>query len=369
LAKRDPITTARNKEAAALDVKLKNLLPDVERITECNQLSINAKIGSKHQTLMNVKERCIQTSDEFVSLYLDAMANSVRKSPLENRGSDTLCLLTKWYQEEPAFQQYLELFLERTFLRHYNAYARTKPADKDAILWIGENNADYGLLVTPRFNESLQDWENDKSEIRRLNADYFTVGHVLKSGLVVPGKDKQFNFANIEEYLKFFEDVLVRNAGSRHQDAVAQRYVRFVRESTAPLSVPLLIPELRYLGREKKHKYRLDFCVIDPYSLIKIGFELSPWSTHGQLRGTNKKTVTAVNDEARQNFEYEIKKCESYFEDYGIHVSVFTDDDLKNPDGVFRKIEKYLRPERRATQLRLHSRDRLMNLDVLAEVS
>lgn len=62
-----------------------------------------------------------------------------------------------------------------------------KPLPSQAAFWIGEKNADYGLLITPRFRDG--DWENDKSEIRKLKSDYFTVGHVLESGLVVPGKE------------------------------------------------------------------------------------------------------------------------------------------------------------------------------------
>ncbi|HSZ54643.1 MAG TPA: hypothetical protein VK797_03225 [Tepidisphaeraceae bacterium] len=132
--------------------------------------------------------------------------------------------------------------------------------------------------------------------------------------------------------------------------------------------MPLLIPELRYRGRDKQHKHRLDFCVIDPYSLRKIGFELSPWSSHGQLTGTKTKTVKAVNAEARANFEREVKKLTAYFIDYEIHITIFTDDDLADPEELFNTIARYLRPDRRPHQLLIHSRQQLLQMDLDAEV-
>ena len=56
---------------------------------------------------------------------------------------------------------------------------------------------------------------------------------------------------------------------------IAAKYADYVMSQSNPSAVPLLIPEYRYLGREKKHEYRLDFSVINPISLDKVGFELS----------------------------------------------------------------------------------------------
>jgi hypothetical protein len=365
--KRDPEKTARNHAAANLRVQMDELLPEVLEFTGCDSLqSLNAKIGSKHEQLANVKERCIRTSDEFLSLYMDSLARHVRSLPPHVRQGSAFYMLAKWYQTSEAFRDYMEKFLERSFLKHYDEYARVKPAAKDAAFWIGETNADYGLLITPRFRND--DWENDKSEIRKFKPDYFTIGHVLESGLVIPGEDMVVPFGTVEDYLTFFQNVLVRKAGSLHQDRVAKRYTAFVRESDDPNRVPLLIPELRYRGRDKAHKHRLDFCVIDPYSLQKIGFELSPWSSHGKLSGTDKKLVKEVNAEAQANYERDIKKCEAYFTDYGIHVTVFTDSDLADPDDIFKRIKRYLKPEKRPQQLLLHSKRQLLEMDLDAEI-
>lgn len=153
-------------------------------------------------------------------------------------------------------------------------------------MWIGQEKANYGLLVTPRFQNGV--WENDKSEIRKFDHGYWTIGHVLKTGIVIPGMDKVFKFNDFEQYFLFFTDTLVRNSGSKYEYIIAEQYANFVRKAKNPYDVPLLIPEFRYLGLEKKHKHRLDFLVINPYTLNQYGIELSHWSTHEYLEKNQK---------------------------------------------------------------------------------
>jgi hypothetical protein len=69
-------------------------------------------------------------------------------------------------------------------------------------LWIGQEHANYGLAVTPRFANG--EWENDKSEIRAFNHGYWTIGHVMETGLIIPGRDKIFRFNDVDQYLLFF---------------------------------------------------------------------------------------------------------------------------------------------------------------------
>ena len=367
MAKTDDKTRARKQRMRVLTSELGELYDDAIQVTGCESVhSFHAKIGSKYEQFVSVKERSIPTHEEFVSLYIDALIKHVLSiDPAVRRGS-AYYELASWYQTSVDFRAYMEKFLERSFLKHYDAYTRVKPKPQDTVFWIGQNHADYGLFITPRFRGG--EWQNDKSEIRKFKPDYFTIGHVLRSGLVLPDKAEYFDFDTPDDYLDFFKNVLVRNAGSEHQDEVAERYCQFVLDAQEPESVPLLIPELRYRGRDRAHKYRLDFCVIDPFSMQKVGFELSPWSSHGQLKGTKKKLVKVVNAEARANYEREVKKCEAYFVNRGIHVTVFTDSDLADPDAVFETIKRYLRPERKPQQLLLRSRQQLLEMDLDSEV-
>jgi hypothetical protein len=143
---------------------------------------------------------------------------------------------------------------------------------------------------------------SSKSEIRAFKEGYWTVGHIMKTGFVIPGRNSVITFPDVGRYLQFFRDVIVRNSGSQYEYKIADYYCDYVSRSRTPLSVPLMIPEFRYRGLEKKHKYRLEFLIINPYTLDKVGFELSPWSSHGYLKKTKRLTQKEINKMASDNF-------------------------------------------------------------------
>jgi hypothetical protein len=180
---------------------------------------------------------------------------------------------------------------------------------------------------------------------------------VLETGLVLPGKEKIQTFADVDAYLDFFENVLVRHSGSKYQIAIAERYAAFVRASADPMAVPLLIPELRYAGLSAKHEYRLDFCIIDPFTLNKFGFELSPASTHAAVSGAKHKTQKQINAEIAAAFDKEMKKHKDFFRHRGIFTMIYTDADLADIDAVFEDIKKYLTPTLAPKQLNFHILD------------
>jgi hypothetical protein len=347
MAKRDPRKTARNKMIAAMKVDLRAILLQVYKETEFdNESSLNATIGHKTDWVIDLKNEVITSPEHYVALWTEGFKRILDK------GSDpSFAWLFKQVKKSRALKKYLDTFLRRSYLKHYDELYKKRPQVNEAEVWIGENNADYGLLVSPRFAKGQ--WENDKSEIRHFPHRYFTIGHVLATGLVIPGKKATFPFVDVDAYLIFFEHVLVRKTASTHQKAVAALYCAFVRESDDAESIPLLIPEFRYEGRDTKHKYRLDFCVIDPDTMDKVGFELSPWSTHGKL-STIGKTQRQINEEAKANFEKEMTKHKSFFRRHGIYALIYTDVDLAKPEDVFADIRTYLEPRAPAKQLSFH---------------
>ncbi len=349
MAKRDPNKTARNRRISAMKERLRELLPTVLADTGlANEASLNAKIGSKADEFIDLKNEVINSPEHYASLYLDSFKGSLSTTGFRTAFDDLYDLLNG----SKAAQEYFMLFLERSYLKHYDEYSKRRPSTEEAEVWIGQNSADYGLLVTPRF--ARDDWQNDRSEIRHFKPGYWTIGHVLETGLVIPGKHKRMPFKDVDGYLDFFENVLVRHSKSKYQIELAERYSAYVRAAADPLNVPLLIPELRYEGRLAKHKYRLDFTVIDPVTMQKTGFELSPWSTHGELVGTKGKTQKEINDEASANFDKEMKKHKAYYKKHGIFALIYTDSDLADLAGVFADIEECLDPKSVSTQLNFH---------------
>ena len=134
--------------------------------------------------------------------YIDARGGyDARYSPL----AELLC-------NDRKVEKYVRTFLKCTFLRYADALSRKRPTDSEAEVWLGPNNADYGLLITPRFRNGK--WENDKSEIRHFDKPYFSIGHVLKTGLVIPSRPKTKRFDDVDGYLDLFANTIVRAAGS-----------------------------------------------------------------------------------------------------------------------------------------------------------
>ncbi len=351
MAKRDAEKTARNKVIDALSAELKALLPAVLAETGISsEQSLHGIYGGKFADYIDVKNEVIRSPEHFVALYLEGLVRKSEVSRSESANPRNLDLL----RGSPKLQEYLFIFLKRTYLRSIEALSKKRPQVEEAAVWIGQRNAEYGLLVTPRFNTRTGQWENDKSEIRHFQPLYWSIGHVLQTGLVIPGRDQLMPFRTIDEYLNFFVNVMVRSSGSRYEYALANTYREYVRGTPEPTRVPLLIPELRYEDITGPHKYRLDFTIIDPYELTKIGFELSPWSTHGYLSKIKGLTQAEINAIAQDNFEREMRKHKDFFRKHGVFALIYTDSDLADLSHVFADMRRYLEPKSRSAQLRFH---------------
>ena len=357
MAKRDPAKTALNRQIAAMTSTLRGIQAHAQEVLKEESVqALHGRIGGKNAEFIDVKEEVILSPEMYVASWIRGFLRVLdARRPLQPGDSYYEIFLA--FRDDPRVKEYIVTFLKRTYLRNSEALSRVRPSVEQAEIWIGQNLASYGLLVTPRFVNDV--WENDKSEIRHFKQDYWTIGHVVETGLVVPGDQDRIRFSDVDAFLTFFKNTLVRAPGSKYEKEIAKRYVAFVRSKPDPLKVPLLIPELRYGGIAGSHKYRLDFTVIDPITLEKVGFELSPWSTHGQLTGVAKKTQAQVNDEARGNFEREMKKHKDYFRKHGIYALIYTDQDLAALDEVFSDIAKYLEPKKISHQLELHALDEL----------
>jgi hypothetical protein len=343
--------TAKNKSINALSKELKALLPDVLSETGIqSEQSLHGIYGGKFADYIDIKNEIVHSPDHFVTLYLEGLKGKANESRPSSTHSRNLELL----RHSPKLREYLFIFLKRVYLRNLDALSKKRPPVEEAAVWIGQNNADYGILVTPRFNSKLGQWENDKSEIRHFEPLYWSIGHVLATGLVIPGRKDIIPFRNAEDYLNFFVNVIVRNSGSRYEYDLAMMYREYTLSTPDPARVPLLIPELRYGGLATAHKYRLDFTIVDPRELNRIGFELSPWSSHGYLSKIGGLTQAEINKIAKDNFEREMCKHKEFFRKHGIFTLIYTDSDLEDLPRVFSDMKCYLEPKTFTQQLRFH---------------
>ncbi len=337
--------------------ELRTMLPDVLRETKFkNEQSLNATIGGKAAEFIDLHHEVILSPEQYVTLYMRGFKSAI--SPEEALYPNSHRENFEEFKRSRVAQRYFILFLKRSFLKHFDELTRTRPHLSKSEIWIGQNNADYGILISPRFNDAKNEWENDRSEIRHFPQRYWTIGHVLKTGLVVAGESDTIDFDSVESYLKFFKHVLVRSSGSQYERGIAERYADFVLAAEKPSDIPLMIPEYRYEGKSAKHRYRLDFTIINPYTMQAIGYELSPWSTHGYLRGTKGLTQKEINEMARDNFEKEMTKHKSFFKKHEIYSLIYTDNDLSDLNAVFADMRAYLQPVDQVVQLDFHLLER-----------
>jgi cellobiose-specific phosphotransferase system component IIB len=353
MAPRDPAKTARNELITKMKKNLHKMLPEVlDETGFASEASLNAVIGGKAAHFIDLHHAVILSPDQYITFYMKGFnaAMSPKNAPYPNTDRQNFERL----KGSKAARKYFSLFLKRSYLKHFEELSRKRPRLSESEIWIGQNNANYGLFITPRFNKHKGEWENDRSEIRNFPRLYWTVGHAVQTGLVVPGETDKMNFDSVGAYLTFFKNVLVRASGSQYEKAIAKRYVEFVKKAKNPEGVPLLVPEFRYEGKAAKHKYRLDFCIIDPFTMQKVGFELSPWSTHGYLRKLQGLTQGQINDMAKDNFEKEMSKHKLFFKKHNVYALIYTDKDLVDMDAVFEDMKQYLEPVDEVVQLDFH---------------
>jgi hypothetical protein len=355
MAKRDPETTARNRVINHMSDKLRVMLPLVLKKTGFDsEYSLHGKIGGKFAEYIDIQNEVIYSPEHFICLWFQGFRRKLIDMG-ENKEASNAYETYKLLRKHSEFKDYLFLFLERVYLRNYDALTKKRPKIEEAEIWIGQNNANYGILITPRFVNGK--WENDKSEIRHFKNLYWSIGHILETGLLIPGKDAKITFKDIPDYLNFFQNVLVRNSGSKYELEIADHYSQFVLSSEIPENVPLLIPEFRYEGIDVLHKYRIDFTIIESIQLNKIGFELSPWSTHGHLSKLGGLTQKKINLMAQNNFENEMRKHKDFFKKHGIFSLIYTDNDLMDTDKIFEDMKRYLEPSSSGHELKLHVLD------------
>ena len=124
MAKRDPNVTARNKRIKEMKERLRSLLPKVLAETGIDsEASLNAKIGGKADEFIDLRNEVINSPEHYASLYLDGFKNS-RSTTGYRTSFDEMYDL---FNESKAAQEYMMIFLERSYLKHYDELSKKRP--------------------------------------------------------------------------------------------------------------------------------------------------------------------------------------------------------------------------------------------------
>lgn len=311
--------------------------------------SFHAKIGRWNTIFVDSIRVQFSDPNDFLSRWVAGLLDKVERIEAEQKekyNGKTFPTSAEHevvrFVKEPTIQKYIFTFLTRNFYRNFQARTRAKPDDMLWQIWFGRGSMTWGVLLAPAYRRKK--WTNDVSEIRRADYHYWTVGHILRAGLVDPTSPEPITFSNLEQFIAFYRSVLKRESNSIYEQAIADRYVAYLKASSSPESEPFLVPELRYGGMEAKHEHRLDYTVLNSHTMELTGFELSPASTHMAISGIQKekKTQIEVNREIAEQWENEMAKRNKYFDKFSVPIITFTDSMLKDIDQCFAQIANKL---------------------------
>lgn len=320
--------------------ELKILLPSV-LIEYIKNGGRKNNVHSFHGVLGLYKPECIDlvgtkflSPKELIASWLSGLNDKLQDNPHRSH-----ILLQEMLKHEQSCN-YILLFLERDYYRHLSKRRRNKPDTNFYSIWFGDNTINWGLLIQPR--KAIDGWINKIPRIEKVSFNYWTIGHVLSVGLVDPENDELITFNKLDDLLIFIKGILKRLSRSSYEKQVYDLYVDYILNSDFPLDEPFLIPEFRYAGLDKNHKYRIDFTVLNIHTNEKVGFEISPQSSHMSVSGIKNKTQKEVNEDIAKLWEKEVAKRNDYFEQYSITTITFTDSQLTDINKCFEIIKSYL---------------------------
>lgn len=317
--------------------ELLSMLPEVlfkfsrEKDRSCSVHSLHGTIGGKNNTYVDSVHTEFSDPNDFKAKWIAGF--------IEYVGTDKYSPLRKLMKDK-TFRNYTLTFLERNFYRNLMARTRAKPDESLWTIWFGGGKFLWGLIIAPFFTGSI--WTNDVSEIRRSNYQYWTVGHVLSTGLIDPENNEHFKFTSLYELLVFYRSILKRVSNSQYEKKVFDLYVEYIQNSEDPFLEPFLIPELRFAGLEVAHEYRLDFTILNAHTMEMLGFEFSPHSSHMAVSKIKDKKQKEVNEELSLKWNKEMTKRNKYFSNFSITTITFTDNDLVDVSQCFEKMKTFL---------------------------
>lgn len=338
------------ERAKQISAELERMLPRVlERTKEILEYpimsvqSLHGKIGGKNNDYINVADDHFPDYRKFQIEWANGLLSRCQKTGPDSAAWDIVQLY-----KDNLCREYILLFQERNFCKHYEERIRRKPSDQLWKVWFG-SHIPMGLFIAP-VQLPNGTWRIDHSEIRRAKYNYWTIGHILSvEGFINAENSKLYPISNLEQLITFYEHIVFSSSSSVYEKGIYKRYIRYLRDSANVEEEPFLIPEFHYEGELKKCRYRLDFTILNPHTFEYTGFELSPASTHMHVEKILGKTQTQINEELSKQWAGECIKRNEYFQKYGITCITFTDSDLQDLDKCFEVIASYLRKRPVAT--------------------
>jgi len=122
--------------------------------------------------------------------------------------------------EDDYLRDYVKIFLERNYYKNYKARIRNKPLNELTEIWFGKNGSNlFGLWMAPeRYGDK---WINKERTIRMANFEYWTIGHILATGLITENpQDGKIIIKDLDSFIQFYRLNFLRNTNSQYEQAI-----------------------------------------------------------------------------------------------------------------------------------------------------
>lgn len=70
-------------------------------------------------------------------------------------------------------------------------------------------------------------WTNDRSEIRKANYNYWTIGHIMATGLIDSRSEQPHKFKEPENFLEFYSELIKKTSKSPYEKEICDRYINY----------------------------------------------------------------------------------------------------------------------------------------------
>jgi hypothetical protein len=172
----------------------------------------------------------------------------------------------------------------------------------------------------------------------RAKYNYWTLNHVLISGLIDHEDNRFQEFTTIAEFKTFYINTFRKQSRSKYEKEFIDIYFNYLESLTdeEALSTPLLIPEYRFGDIQKKKSKRIDFVILNSYTMNFTGFELSPQSSHLPVQGIKTKKLVELNDDIKKSWMNEVQKRNMFQDEHDLRIYTLADEHLKDINRFFK---------------------------------
>ncbi|MCA1790955.1 MAG: hypothetical protein LC667_14195 [Thioalkalivibrio sp.] len=157
-------------------------------------------IGSKNNDYADIYRARFFDPEDFVAKWLQGLvqrAKADEAAAIQKYGEiryRSAALRMVDLMKDAQIREYTLLFLKRNFYRQLAARVRNKPDERLWSLWFGNNQLTWGLLIAGSYWQN--EWRSRAHKVRHADYTYWSIGHVLEEGLVVPGDPQRLKFGS-----------------------------------------------------------------------------------------------------------------------------------------------------------------------------